>query len=165
MKKKILALILATALTSTVLIGCSNTSNNKNQSTNTPPTNTTQNSSENNKETTSKQSLNGFKSELSTIDTNLEPIDVMYQLVGAVDGLKLKDNSSEGSFVEVYDFNSSNLTEDGVKNLDSLKENNELNVMGMPMKVDSFKNGYALIVSNEIKSKDQILELFNSYFK
>ncbi|WP_454053312.1 hypothetical protein [Clostridium sp. Marseille-Q7071] len=92
-----------------------------------------------------------------TIGENKE---VMYQMIGANNGIKFDINDDT---VELYFYDSKNLLENGKEYTKQAKEG-EVSLMGKNMQV-LYKDGFMLLNYDDHKDKDKIVETFNNNFK
>lgn len=86
--------------------------------------------------------------------------EVMYQMIGANNGIKFDINDD---IVELYFYDDKNLLENGKKYVKQAKEG-EVSLMGGNVPV-LYKDGFMLLNYDDHKDKDKIVETFNNNFK
>lgn len=116
-------------------------------------------SNEANKE---EATLQGFKELLESEGYTIEENEVLFQLVGAIDGYKLK--ISENIKLEIYDFNMKNLNDIAKENIKTIENDGEMVTSFNTIKIDAYSNKIAMVVHGEGDNKNEAIDLFNSYF-
>lgn len=106
--------------------------------------------------------LQGFKEFLENKGYSIEENEVLFQLVGAIDGYKLK--ISEDIKLEIYDFNMKNLNDIAKENIKTIENDGEMVTSFNTIKIDAYSNKIAMVVHGEGDNKNEAIDLFNSYF-
>lgn len=146
MKKKIIAMLLSSLLVF-ALVGCGSSDKDNVNKDNIQLT-----------EEVSKNKLDGFKEALK--DKGYEVGDnevVAYEIIGATNGYKFK---VDGELIEIYEYDSSKLTDDGKGKLEEAK-NGSINMSGISIPV-KYNNNLVLVRSDEHSKGKEILDIFNS---
>lgn len=143
--KKFLTICFAFVLAIT-LTGCgsNNNSSDKKDNNNEQTEQTGQNES---------YDLSAFENDVKELVPEMVKSEVYYQMVGAIDGFKIYNNSDETYRVEIYKFD---------KNSEEYKKAEADQKLSMDsLSFDAkVKNGYALLIDDEFPKHDEIIKLF-----
>ncbi|MBN1050305.1 hypothetical protein [Clostridium botulinum] len=148
MKKKIIATLL-TVILAISLVGCSNSKS------------TSANAQETVKkeETKSTNPLDNLKKSFADAGLNVgDNKELAFSMLGATNGYKFDIN---GTPIEIYYYDSKNLTKDQKKFYDQAK-NGSVDMTGFNIPV-KFKNNIMLARLDDHPNKDKILEVFNNF--
>lgn len=144
--RKLLAIFLV-GIVAFTLTGCGNTEK-------TDETNTNNNGGSQTEETVTKD-LTYFRNEVKEIVTTSNESEVVFAMVGAINGVKIYADEDQSSRVEIYQFDK---TSDKYK---TAEQDQKLCISADYCFDATVKNGYAMLIDDSFPQKDEVISLFN----